>query len=373
MSYSPLAAVRHRVKLGAPVAFNIRGPDHTLLLARGQVIRDDAQLNALFDRHAVVDADELKTPRSEVQEAPLEHLPALWSGSIHRVGRALLAPALPEFARLLQEAAEPVLALVERDPDLAIFQVVRQEAVGRGAYGVSHAVHTSIASYLVAQRLGWDINSIERVFKAALTMNIAVLDLQSRLATQVTPLTAVQREAIHDHPLHSVEVLQASGITDADWLDAIGSHHEIAGGLGYPSRCQDVSEMASLLRRVDIYTAKLSPRNSRQALPANQAGRDLFVQDGHHPMAAAIVKEFGVYPPGCFVQLQCGEVGIVIKRGPNANTPVVAALTSRTGDALMEPVRRNTDQRGFGIVGVVPESALRVRVSPEKLVVLGAR
>lgn len=373
MPYSPLSAVRSRLRLGAPVPFNIRGHDHRLLLARGQIIRDEAQLEALFERGAVVDLEETKTPRGEVVEAPVESLPALWSGCIDRVGRTLRTPALPEFAQALAEAAEPVLALVERDPDLAIFQVVRQESAGRSPYGVMHSVHTAIAGYLVAQRLGWDAACIERVFKAALTMNIAMLELQARLATQVTPLTAAQRETIHHHPIRSAEMLEASGVTDADWLAAVRNHHEIPGGHGYPRGSQDVDDMASLLRRVDVYTAKLSPRITRQALPANQAGRDLFMQDGQHPMAAAVIKEFGVYPPGCFVQLQCGEVGVVIKRGSNANTPVVAALTSRTGDALMEPARRQTDSRGYGVVGVVPESALRVRVSPEKLVVLAAR
>lgn len=373
MLYSPLATVRHRIQLGAPVPFNIRGPDRTLLLARGQVIRDDEQLDALFERHAVVDAEEVKSLRDEIVEAPLESLPGLWSGCIDRVGRTLRAPALPEFARALEEVAEPVLALVERDPDLAIFQVVRQEAAGKSSYGIAHSVHTAIASYLVAQRLGWGRHDIERIFKAALTMNLAMVELQGRLATQVTPPTSAQREVIHDHPTRSVEMLLASGIADADWLGAIDGHHEVPGGLGYPKRCQDVGEMAGLLRRVDVYTAKLSPRNTRPALPANQAGRDLFLQDGQHPMAAAVVKEFGVYPPGCLVQMQCGEIGIVIKRGAHANMPVVAALTSRTGDALMEPVRRCAEHRGYGVVGVVPESALRVRVSPEKLVILAGR
>ncbi|HEX3140737.1 MAG TPA: HD domain-containing phosphohydrolase, partial [Rhizobacter sp.] len=271
------------------------------------------------------------------------------------------------------DAAEPVLALVERDPDLAIFQVVRQEAAGKGAYGIAHSVHTAIASYLVAQRLGWGGDAVERVFKAALTMNLAMVELQNRLATQVTPLTEAQRELINDHPHRSAELLEASGVTDADWLAAVREHHEMPGGQGYPKGNQEVCEMAALLRRVDIYTAKLSPRNTRVALPANQAGRDLFLQDSQHPMAAAVVKEFGVYPPGCLVQLQCGEMGIVIKRGPTANTPVVAALTSRTGDTLLEPARRSTDHNGYGVVGVVSESALRVRVSPEKLVTLAAR
>ncbi len=373
MPYSPLSAVKHRIRLGGPVPFNIRGPDQRLLLARGQVIRDEEQLETLFDRGAVVDQDEMKSPRAEVAEAPVETLPSLWSGCIDRVGRTLRMPSLPEFAQALDEAAEPVLALVERDPDLAIFQVVRQEAAGKNPYGVSHSVHTAIASYLVAQRLGWDKAAVERVFKAALTMNLSMLELQGRLATQVTPLTAAQREAIHQHPTHSAEMLEASGVQDTDWIEAVRNHHEIPGGRGYPRACHDVSEMAALLRRVDVYTAKLSPRITRKAMPANQAGRDLFLQDAQHPMSAAVIKEFGVYPPGCLVQLECGEVGVVIKRGPSANTPVVAALTGRNGDALMEPARRQTDHRGFAVVGVVPESALRVRVSPEKLVLLASR
>ncbi|MEO8154990.1 MAG: HD domain-containing phosphohydrolase [Rhizobacter sp.] len=373
MQLSPLATVRNRLKFGVPVPFNIRGPDNTLLLARGQVIRDENQLEALVDRGAVVDSEETKCPRGAIMDAAIDTLPSLWSGCVDRVGRLLKGPDLPQFAEALNSAAEPVLALVERDPDLAIFQVVRQEAAGKGSYGISHSVHTAIASHLVAKRMGWGPEVVQRVFKAALTMNLAMLELQGRLATQVTAPTAAQREAIHEHPWRSAEMLEASGITDNDWLVAVREHHEVEGGKGYPKGSQDVAEMASLLRRVDIYTAKLSPRNSRMALPANQAGRDLFLQDAQHPMAAAVVKEFGVYPPGCFVQLQCGEVGIVIKRGPTASTPIVASLTSRTGDALMEPVRRNTDQRGFGVVGVVPESALRVRVSPEKLVVLASR
>lgn len=108
MTSCPLATGRSRIAPGSPVPFNIRGPDRTLLLARGQVIRDVDQLDALFDRGALVDADEIKSPRAEVAEAQIEQLPALWSGCIDRVGRALRQPTLPEFAQALQDAAEPV-------------------------------------------------------------------------------------------------------------------------------------------------------------------------------------------------------------------------------------------------------------------------
>ena len=66
--------------------------------------------------------------------------------------------------------------------DLAIFQVVRKDADSHTAYGVQRAANTAITAYLVAQRLGWTAEEMEKVFKIALTMNISMLELQGRLA-----------------------------------------------------------------------------------------------------------------------------------------------------------------------------------------------
>jgi hypothetical protein len=373
MPFSPIATVKHRLKPGSPVPFNIHHADHTLLLARGQLLRDEAQIEALFERNAVVDADEIKGPCAEAYETPPEQLPTLWNWCITRIAGALRNTDRSSFVATLHEAAQPVLVLIERDPDLAIFQVVRPANLREIGYGASHAVHAAIASHLVARRMGWDKPRIGRVFKAALTMNLAILDLQTRLAAQTTPLTAVQREALRHHPQRSVEMLKAAGVADAEWLGAIDHHHDAPGGAGPAPVDTAVADMAALLRCVDIYTAKLSARATRSALPANRAGRELFMQDAKSAIAAAVIKEFGIFPPGCFITLQSGEVGVVIKRGATANTPVVASLTGRSGDALLEPVRRHTDAREHAIVSVVAESSLRVRVAPEKLAALAAR
>ncbi len=372
MECSPLAIAKQRIKLGSPLPFNIRHPDGTLLLARGQIISTDEQLEMLLERGALVDTEELKSLRNEAMDAPLERLPGMWNESVDRVGRTLKSSIASDFQTSLEETARPILALVERDPDLAIFQVLRQEVAGKQHYGVSHSVHSAIASFLVAQRLGWDADNKMRIFKCALTMNLSMLELQARLSTQVTAPTQAQRDVINEHPTRSREMLEASGVTDKDWLDGVSQHHEIPGGSGYPNKLQEVGDIANLLRRIDIYTAKLAGRVSRGALPANEAGRAIFLSDQGHPMSSAIIKEFGIYPPGCFVKLVSGEAGVVVKRGPNANTPLVAALTNRDGNALLEPLRRNTAVREHAIVSIISEKSIKVRVSPEKLVVLAS-
>ena len=105
-------------------------------------------------------------------------------------------------------------------------------------------------------------------------------------------------------------------------------------------------------------------------MTADQAGRQMFMQDPGHPMTAALAKEFGVYPPGCHVSLVNGEQGIVIQRGPTVTTPVVAALTNERGQPLAEPRRRDTSVREHAIVGVIADRRVKVRVAPEKLIQL---
>ena len=59
MRVCSLSSVKNRIVLGQPLAFSVRDADRTLLLARGQVIADGAQLDALMRRGALVEVHEL--------------------------------------------------------------------------------------------------------------------------------------------------------------------------------------------------------------------------------------------------------------------------------------------------------------------------
>ena len=370
MQFSPLEQLKHRVSVGVPLPFNVRDADETLMLARGKVVGNLAQLEALFERGALVDLAELLTPMAEVHTARPEELPKIWSQCFDRVGQTLLGATEPGFANALAEACTPVLSLIERDPDLAVFQVLRQTGLAHLDYGLTHSMHAAITGLLVSQRLGWSDSESKCAFQAALTMNLAMLELQGTLAAQTTPPTQAQRRAVHDHPLASVALLEQAGITDVNWLAAVAQHHEITGGTGYPKGLQQPCELATLLHRADIYTTKLSPRISREAIAADQAGRAMFMKDPGHPMSVALAKEFGVYPPGCFVRLKSGEIGVVVKRGDTVMTPWVAALTSVNGMPLREPLARNTSNKENTIAAVVPETSVPVRLKVEQLMQL---
>ena len=357
MQLAALHTVRTRILLGAPLPFNVRNADQTLLLARGHVMDSQEQLDALLNRGALVDLNELQSPRERVLTAPREHLPRIWNETLDRIGAALAESESESFTAALEDAVGPAMTLVDRDPDLAIFQILSQGSCVDTAYGVRRSLHAAVTSCLVAQRLAWQPGEVERAFKVALTMNISMLALQGELAHQSTPPTPQQRLQLQSHPMRSLMMLERAGVRDEDWLRAVLQHHELEDGSGYPAGRSDVCELASLVRRADIYTSKLSSRSRRDALAADVAGRAMFMQDPSHPMTQALVKEFGVYPPGCLVKLASGETAIVVQRGNSVTTPIVACLTDSAGRSLATPQRQATSAPGRGVAGLLNPGA----------------
>jgi HD-GYP domain-containing protein (c-di-GMP phosphodiesterase class II) len=369
MQFAELSAVKHRLKLGAPLPFNVRNADKTLILARGQKIESAADLAALLERGALVDLAELVSPSDRIRHARRDQLPGLWSGALGQVAAAMDRVPEPGFFDALIEASGPMQALIERDPDLAIFQVLRQDA--NTAYGAQRATQSAIASLLVAQRLGWEPAHIERAFKVALTMNLSMLQLHGTLAKQTEPPTPGQREQIRSHPERSVRMLQLAGVDDAVWMDAVLNHHETETGSGYPNGSNQPGELAALVRRADIYTAKLARRATRSPMAPDKASRQMFLQDPGNPITAALVKEFGICPPGSQVRLANGEVGLVIERGPTITSPVVAAFADARGNPLPRLVRRDTGVKAFAVAGVLePGAALNAPSLDKVLTVL---
>lgn len=370
MRVCSLASVQNCIELGQPLQFSVRDEGHLLLLAKGQVIADQRQLEDLFQRGALVEVDELAglLPAARRQTPSLRSgpLPRAWEDCGQKM-REVFATETSALAGAIDEATDQLLALIQAAPDVALAQVVRQPSGGGGHYGVRHSIHAATASQAAARFLGWSDADQRRAFQAALTMNIAMVDLQARLATQVSPLTARQREAIHEHPHRSAQMLAEAGIQDEAWLQAIRLHHELPDGSGYPAGTSESSELAEMLRFADVYTARLSDRADRPAISARQAGRELHQMAAASPLAGALIKAFGIFPPGSVVRLVSGEMGIVVRNGEKAYHPHVAILTTASGTPRLSPRLADTSRDSHAVSALLPAHAMPMLISEEAI------
>jgi HD-GYP domain-containing protein (c-di-GMP phosphodiesterase class II) len=367
-----LKLMQNLVRLGEPLPWGVRDAQGNLLLAQGHVVANSAQLTAILERGAFVDVEEVKAAAKRAAEAEKQKLRpvsifTLWERALWQLDRLLRGSAEPDFMARADEMARHVIALTERDADIAIYLTVLQDPKRLSIYGLAHSVHCALICLLMARRLGWDEADVLTLMKAALTMNIAMLDLQGSLAVQGVAPTQGQQLTIDEHPTRGADMLRAAGVDDAAWLDAVAQHHEATGGSGYPGRISDPSPMSQILRHVDEFVAKISPRAGRSPLPIQQALRELFQEDKGGQVAAAIVKEFGIYPPGDLVKLKSGEHAVVVRRSAVASTPMAASITDRSGMPQVNTVVRDTSRPEFAIVSTLSDKALVLRMPPERL------
>ncbi len=367
---------RHQVQFGMPSLLEVRDAEGNLLLSRGAIIENDEQLAALMAHGAMVDADDLKAAlaaqnagRPEPVEARPVSVFGLWDQLRWRLERIVkgMADDKAGFAARIDELAQHLVLLTEKDADVGIFLAVRQDARKLANYGLSHAIYTGMICFLMAQRMGWDRARCVKLVKAALTMNMSVFELQGRLAAQGVPMLEEQRVVLHEHPLKSAQLLRDAGVTDEEWLTAVEQHHEWTDGKGYPRGLTEMSDMAKALKYADVFMAKISPKVIRQALTPQEAERQLFKTDAGGPMAMAIIKEFGIYPPGELVKLKSGEMAVVIRRTASANTPIAVSITDRSGMPVLHVARRDTARPECAIAGLVADKSLVDRVPPERL------
>lgn len=373
---------RAQVRLGQTLPWNVRDEAGTLLLSKGHLVVDEKLLNELLERGAFVDEVEARAVAAEVAAAKLlissgdpaksvgkdPSLFEFWDNTTETLKALLAHPGSePDFPGRVQAFAQHLVQLFDSNPDIAIYRAVRQDNAQNFYYGYTHAVLTAMTCILISRHLGWPQTSIMTLIKAALTMNMTIFELQGQMAAQDHPPRDKQRAALLAHPTQARELLEKNGVTDVAWLDAVAQHHEHADGTGYPTGCTEVGEMASVLRAADVLMAKIAPRTLHPCVAPKDAITQLYRDDKGGPLSAAVVKELGVHPPGDFVKLASGELGIVVERTANARAPIVASITDCSGKPVPKTVRHDTAQAEFAIVGAASDKTLLKRLAPERL------
>ena len=365
-----LKLVESKVRVGIPLPWNVRNQDCTLLLAQGHVIHNDTQLETLLERGMFVDMEEYKAVEAlqEPEAKPAISLYNRWTLAIDA-----LEVILPHFSDApdgldaIHALADEILELANADADLGLFMAIRQDQAKHLRYGYSHAVHTAFLCGLMTQQLHWSSERTRLITLAALTMNASIAELQTHMAAQDYPALDRQRAQIRLHPEHSVALLEKAGVADSEWLTTVLQHHEQNGGTGYPKGISTVSEAAQVLRMADVFIARITPTQLRQSLAIQDAARCMFKEDKGGPLSMAAIKVLGIYPPGDLVKLASGEMGIVMRRGPEARCPLVAAVTDHHGKGVSTTLHRDTSLAEYAITGPATERASLSRVPPERL------
>lgn len=341
-------------------AFDGKG---TLLLRRGQKITSPRQLERLVSLAPAPPAT-TSAPRPR-RASPLQMLI-----DAQRQLRTLFTgtPGSGFEAKVLA-IADSVQRACAANADVALASIVmyRQEP-----YAIRHAVNTAVVSVIVGRAAKLPAAQLPELVAAALTMNVAMLNLQQRLLAMHTPLTPDQRAAVDAHCERGVALLREHGVTQTLWLDIVRDHHERADGSGYPAHKTgaELDLATQIVSLADVYCARVSGRVHRPPMKPNVALRWLFLNEGmiaDEHLAALFIKTLGIYPPGTGVRLHNGSIGVVTRRGSTNHSPQVASITTVDGLPISTPIRRRRGVPAYAVAAVIDLDALKLTASMRAL------
>ncbi len=263
-------------------------------------------------------------------------------------------------ARFLEEASA-LRALAGRDIDLALYSLLFASGHDECSYSVVHSMTCAVIVDLAGRWLDWSQPQLTSAVCAALSMNIGMTVRQDSLAQQTAAPTSEQRDQIDRHATAGADMLRDAGVDDEDWIYAV-RHHHASSQEDDSDAAHPAARATELIRRIDVYTAKLSRRASRPAISPAIAARDALLGPQGHPdhIGVTLLRVLGLYPPGTWVSLANGELAIVIHRGEKSHTPFVASVRTRDGGYLKQPTRRETTRREYRILHGIRAGEVKV-------------
>lgn len=308
-------------------------------------------------------------------EGEYEDLLGLWADLESALAVLLSAPLqVQHFCDKVCQLDRWLQDLMAHDTDAGLYLMFQLASTSTAGYSTSHALVCGTLCHVLAQELQLSKSERDNLVHAALTMNIGMTALQNELAQQREKPSAAQQNAIRAHAENGRDLLERLRVQDELWLRVVELHHTHLPPPGNALSAQAPQErLVRILSTIDRYAAMISPRQTRAGRSITESVRAIFSRstEAADEVNRALVRAFGLCPPGVFVRLDNGDTALVLRRGTATNHPIVASLLDRSGKKYPNPSVYNTANGSPRIKSSLPRAAVLLKQDHRTMVRLG--
>jgi HD-GYP domain-containing protein (c-di-GMP phosphodiesterase class II) len=206
-------------------------------------------------------------------------------------------------------------------------------------YTFNHSLNVGILALALGQRIGLDKKSLARLGASGILHDIGKVEISKDLINKIQRLTDQEWETLKLHSNFGVrEILKTRGLDDIAMyaVTVAYQHHWNFDGTGYPLREKDEEPtlFSKVVRICDSYDAMTTAR-SYQPVPylPHFALRVIWSNQNRlfDPVLTKVFAQLlGIYPVGSCLELNTGEVGLVMRQNPsNIDLPIVKIIIDR--------------------------------------------
>lgn len=285
-------------------------PYHASAPADDDISSDIAQDGARAGAAATVWVESAAVEDELIQAAPAYRAA---QGTVEQLVADVQRNLRPDMERVRADV-EDMMHSVVRNPD-ALLWLTRLKRTDQYAY--DHALDVSVLLMVFARSVGMSAAEMTLLGVVGLMQDIGKVKLPPRLLKKCGQITPLERQIFQAHVDYSLEILKNTPDGSPEVLEVVARHHERYDGSGYPAGLAGdaigrYGEMAGL---VDAYCAMTREKPWGDAL-SPQAALEQINTMRNRWFSETVVDTFiqcvGLYPVGTLVELNTGEVAVVI-------------------------------------------------------------
>ncbi len=301
---------------------------------QGFMIRDDAEVLYIAEHvdYVYIDADYQGSPlylpvqimdrkqlskkldiKTEFQQAAISFETA--TQTLDRVFNALKQGRHTDIDAV-KKSINPLIDGVFRNKEAVAALVRLKEA---GDYRYNHGISMAVWAAILGRHIGLHRDELEKLVVGCAMCDVGVTKLPQELLESSGALSEEQRQSVREHPLVGAKMVADSDEVDFEILAIIENHHERYDGSGYPRGMEGaaIPLLARIAGLVDSYDAMITSKPYARARSSFEATQEL-IESKDQLFQGALVEQFiqaiGLFPTGAIVELNTGEVAIVVKQ-----------------------------------------------------------
>lgn len=211
-------------------------------------------------------------------------------------------------------------------------------------YTAQHSLNVCVLSVVLGRHIGLSEHSLNNLGLCGMMHDVGKMLVPLEILNKPGRLEDDEMRIMQSHTTLGFELLKSSKDMYFGASETAHMHHERLDGLGYPRKkpAHELSLYTKIVTIADMYDAITSDRVYQKGRTHLEATKIMFDMMGLHLEETLVVKfveSLGVYPPGCFVELTNGDIGLVVEINETSRLrPKVLLILDRERNPVAEKV-----------------------------------
>jgi HD-GYP domain-containing protein (c-di-GMP phosphodiesterase class II) len=208
----------------------------------------------------------------------------------------------------------------------AVVHLVNQKGHDKGL--AFHSINVMVLSLLLGKAMNLAAEEMKVLGVGALLHDAGKAEIPARIL-RAAKRTGPEEEFYRAHVGYGIKVTAGMKELPVAAKNIIACHHECWDGSGFPNRLagEKIPRLSRLVAIANRYDNLCNPLDIKAAKTPAETMQHLFKKEGslfEPDFLQRFIKALGVYPPGTFISLSNGTIGLVIESNPaNLLQPLV--------------------------------------------------